>query len=195
MMATGYVHLVADGEITTVREFALKCSYAMMPMVALRDDDHRKEPPRELPLDLTYYEERLVEAQTRLDSLAMMTDAEREATVEAEYQEELKRAREYDAQADIEYDRVKAMRAKVEAWEGGPEGLKAFMLSQIQTSLGRTDAPYRAVDHVTRRDPDDAWRRAVKDVGEMHGNIEREKALHKSRNAWLAQLWTSLPAE
>ncbi len=192
MMATGYVHPVADGEITTLKAFALRCSYAMMALVTLRDDDHRKDPPRELPLNLTYYEERLAQAQKKLDDIAMMTDAQRQAMIEENYQSDLAQAQEYDAKAAQEIDRCKAMRAKVEAWTDAPEGLRAFMLDQFDRSLDTTG--YSSVDYVKRRDIDDEWRRAVEEVGTAHAAIEREKALHKSRSAWLAQLWTAVDA-
>ena len=190
MMATGYVHPVADGEITTLKDFALSCSRAMMALVTLRDEPNGTPIPRELTPNLTYYEERLREAQARLDQLATETEAQRNERVEAEYQEALKSAREYDAKEAVERDRVVTMRAKVEAWQGAPEGLKEFMLSQIDTSIGKSQ--YRHADYVTRRDPDEDWRRAVEAVGRAHADIEREHALTKSRNAWLAQLWASL---
>lgn len=196
MMATGYVHPVADGEITTLKQFALKCSYAMTALVTLRDNDHRKDPPRELPLDLTYYEERLAEAQKRLNDLAMMTDANRNALIEAEYEKALADAAEYDAKTDIEVGRVKAMREQVRGAEGLPEGLRKFMLDQLNLSLEGADNPdpYRAVQYVRRRDVDAEWRAAVETVGRAHADIEREKALHKSRSAWLAQLWAAVDA-
>lgn len=196
MMATGYVHPVADGEITTLAQFALKCSWAMMALVTLRDDDHSGVPPRDLPLKLDYYEERLAEAQKRLDDLATMSDADRAAMIEAEYQTALSDAKEYDAKSAVEIDRVKAMLEQVRAAEGLPEGLKQFMLEQLETTLGRNDGadPYRAVDYVKRRNLDDEWRAAVEAVGRAHGDIEREKALHKSRSQWLAQLWAAVDA-
>jgi hypothetical protein len=192
MMATGYVHPVANGEITDLKTFALACSRSMMALGTMRDDPNDAPIPRQLEPNLTYYEERLKEAQERLDKLAMETEAEREARVEAEYQKKLKDAEAYDAQATIERDRVVAMRAKVEAWRGAPDGLKEFMLSQIDMSLGRATEPYRAADYISKRDRDEDWRNAVEDVGRAHANIEREKALVKGRNAWLDQLWTSL---
>jgi hypothetical protein len=196
MMATGYVHPVADGEITDLRTFALRCSRGMMALVTMRDAPNDTPIPRQLEPDLEHYEERLAEVQTRLDRLAMETEAEREARVEAEYQEALKSAEEYDAESALERERVITMRAKVEAWQGAPEDLKEFMLSQIDSSLGSPKAaPYRAVDYVTKRDPDEDWRNAVEAVGRAYANIEREKALTKSRNVWLDQLWASLPTE
>jgi hypothetical protein len=194
MMATGYIHPVADGEITDLKTFALRCSYAMMALVTLRDDDHRKDPPRELPLDLTCYEEKLVEAQKRLDDIAMMTDAQRDAMVEEEYQRDLAGAREFDAEEAVERERVKAMRAKVEAWQDAPEGLKTFMLGQFERTLADDSDPYSAVSYVRRRDIDAEWRKAVEAVGQAHADIDREKALHKSRSAWLAQLWAAVDA-
>lgn len=190
MMTTDYVHPVADGDITTLRQFALRCSYAMMALVTLRDEDHTKDPPRRLEPNFVYYDEQLKEAQARLDQLARETSAEREARVEAEYQERLASAREFDAKDKIEVDRVRAMLTKVEAWDGGPEGLKDFMLQQLRNSI--SDSGYRAVDYVKRLDPDVEWRNAVDAVGRAHANIEREKALTASRNQWLDQLWAAL---
>ena len=195
MMATGYVSPVADGEITDLRSFALQCSRAMTALIHLRDEP-ASTPPRQIPLDLVYYEERLTEAQERLNRLAMETEVERDQRTKAEYLKAMKAAEQYDAISAVQYDRVMAMRSKVEAWTGAPEGLKEFMLEQIKVSIGRTDiAPYKAADHVMRHDPDQDWKRAVEEVGRAHADIEREKALNIARNAWLTQLWAGLPDE
>ncbi len=194
MMANGYIHPVADGEITELRDFLLKNSYAMMALVTMRDADQSKDPPRKLEPDFSYYADRLKEKQDYLDKLATMTDAEREAVLDAEYNEAMANAKKFDAQSVIEIQRVVDMRDKVAAWEGGPDGYKAFLLKQLDDAIEHNDADYSATKYVKRQSFEDAWRKAIEDVGKCHGEIAAETARTVSRNRWLSDLWASVDA-
>ncbi len=197
MMANGYIHPVADGEITDLRAFAIRCARAMMPLVLMRDAPMSEEPPDEFTADTAHYEERLVEAQERLDKLAAATDSERRAIFAAEQlAEEVSRAK-YDGEAEVEYQRVSDMLQLVVAWDGGPDGLKKFMLEQLTDALREnnpeTYAPYApkvpTYDEWLERE----WKRAIESVGRAYSDIAREKAMTVSRNIWLKQLHASLP--
>lgn len=197
MMATGYVHPVADGKITTLREFALGCSRGMGALVMMRDDPSGTPIPRQFEPDLGHYHDSLACAEQRLaDLVALDTIEQRTAARNKEYNDREEGAKQRDAAARVEIDRVKAMRDKVVAWTGAPEGIKEFMLEQIDRSLkGAED--YREVDYLPPVKTvaewyDDAFRKAAQEVGRVHEYIAAEKARTAGRNRWLEQLWASL---
>lgn len=194
-MHTGYVHPVADGTISDLRTFALRCARAMGACIMMRDEPMDKEPPKQFEPHLDYHTERLEAAEKRLAELSTMTPEQREEAAEADWRRRVESQRKYDEEDDTEYARIKAMHEGVSAWKGAPEGLREFMLEQLGMSLERGAKHYDLLGKKlsTREWYDDAFKRAVEDVGRAHENIARERALTDSRNAWLAQLWASLP--
>jgi hypothetical protein len=196
MMANGYIHPVADGEVTEVRDFVLRCARGMGALVLMRDEPMDAQPPRQFEPDLSHYGPALERAQARLDQLSNANSDVSRAMYEAEKAKHESQQAEWEATESAELERVRTMRTKVAALDGLPEGLQAFMLEQLDRAL-RDNAPIAYTrqpfpDYDTWFDRE--WRRAVESVGRAHADIEAEKARVASRNVWLTQLWSALDA-
>lgn len=194
-MHTGYTYMVADGTVSDLRTFALRCARGMGACVMMRDDPMDKEPPKQFEPDLSYYNKRLEETQKRLDELAVMTPEQRHEAAEAAWQARLDSEAKYQTEDDTEHQRIVAMHEKVLAWEGAPEGLKEFMLEQLGMSMDRYEGPRKSL--LPEKPTTEEWyreefKRAGEAVGRAAEQIAMEKARTAGRNAWLAQLWASL---
>lgn len=197
-MPTGYTAPVADGTITTLRDFALRCSRAFGALVSMRDDPLDAPLPEKLiPSDWNFT--RLVEARQRLATLQSMSDAEKTAAAEAWNRGNEAAKQKYLAENNERRSRYQAMIAKVEAWEGAPEGLKPFMLSQLNSSLefDVSDDPLRF--HPAARSVEEWFEAELKEalrLIEYHDKEHRAEVERVAeRQAWLDQLRASLPAE
>lgn len=196
MMTNSYVHPVADGEITTVQDFAKRCSRAMMPLTHMRDEPMSAPIPRTIPLDLTHYEENLEEARAYLAVLGGEVAGQRAAYELAKLNSETS-SQDYADKSYDELSRVKAMRDSLAQtfnidW---PDGLFDMMIKELDNAIEHNEP-------VGRYEPDpfpdfdrwlhDEWRRAQDAIGRVHADIEREKVLNTSRNAWLAKFWAAV---
>lgn len=197
-MSTGYTHRVESGEITTLREFALRCSCAFLgEMRAV----NREKPARFATPD-PYYENSVREAEHRLRRVETMTDEECAAKARVDYDAEIERNREYVQRHEIESARFEAMIEKVTAWSPPQEfeSLKEFMLEQLIESVKWTKsllsdsrrAPIlRSVEEWRKAELEDA-RQSLEDAREYHENEVKGVA---KRNEWVGLLFDSLPKE
>lgn len=194
-MPTGYTADVMNGKITTLREFALMCARGMGACIMMRDDPWDAPiPERFEPSD--YHSKKLIELQDEKTRVEAMTPAE--ATTEAQAKLAAIQASngKYAAEKVEQTNRYNAMLALVTPWKGAPEGLKEFMVSQLQEGR-RFDCggePYQAP--LPSSDGED-WRRdalekIAKDIAHHEGEQAKEVARTNGRNAWLAQLRASL---
>lgn len=196
-MPTGYTADVENGEITTLSEFALCCARGMGALIMMRDDawdapiPERFEPSR-------YHADRLDTLGGELLRLRSLTPEQAVAEAEAE-RADLQRSNEiYRTEKSEQIGRYRTMLAKVEAWEGAPEGLKEFMLQQLRESV-RFDGvdPYQAplppADGATWRT--DKLAKVAKDIAYHSEQHDKEVERTEGRNAWIAQLRASLSKE
>ncbi|MFA5898323.1 MAG: hypothetical protein WC829_04340 [Hyphomicrobium sp.] len=128
--------------------------------------------------------------------LQAMTPQQRDAAAYAEWNIRVGEFYIQIADKRAQADRYRGMRARVERWAGAPEGLKEFMLQQLDTSL-EFDCDETYYTPPKRLDLAQWYRgevhRAVSSL-EYHGKERAtEIARTAERNAWLAQLWASLP--
>lgn len=195
MMATGYVHPVADGKVTTLREFALLCARGMMALVTMRDEPLDAPIPDQLEPNTAHHDEKLATAKADMERIAGLSVADARKAAAEDYDARLKEYRDWQSSANAEMSRCQAMLERVNAWEGGPEGLKTFMVEQLNRSIGdgkpvQYDAPVMKTADEWQAD---ALRRASRDVA--YHTVEREKEIHRTeeRNKWLADLRRSLP--
>lgn len=197
-MPTGYTAPVADGTITTLRDFALRCSRAFGALVSMRDDPLDAPIPERL-VPSRWHADRLAEARLRLASLQAMTDAEKADAANEWNRENEAYKLKYIAENDEKRSRYEAMIAKVEAWEGAPEGLKSFMLKQLQESLefDVSDDPLKY--HPEPRSAAEWFEAELKEalrLIEYHDKEHRAEVERVAdRQAWLDQLRAALPAE
>lgn len=194
-MPTGYTAGVADGTVNDLRTFALTCARGMGALIMMRDlPIDTPLPERFEPSD--YSRKELDKAVDHLKSLKAMTTEQIAAGAAAWNAEndayKLKKVRE-NQEARERYDRLIA---ETEAWQGAPEGLKEFMLSQLRESrdFDTNDEPLRHCE--PSRSPVEWWaeecRKAAWNI-EYHSKQEADEGRRTdARNAWLAQLRAAL---
>lgn len=196
-MPSGYTVDVANGKITTLSEFALCCARGMGALIMMRDDPwdapipERFEPSR-------YHADKLDELGGELLRLRSLTPEQAVAEAEAERGKVQRSNKTYRVEKAAEAQRYRAMLAKVEAWEGAPEGIKEFMLSQLRESV-RFDGgdPYQVplppADGTTWRA--DKLEEVEKDIAYHAKEHDQDVQRTELRNAWIAQLRASLSKE
>lgn len=195
-MSSAYTASVADGEITELKPFVMQLARGMGALVMMRDEPWDAPIPERFEPS-QYNAERLAEAITERDRIRAMTSAEADAAAKAEAEEFDHRAADYRARQAEQRARYQVMIAKVEAWEGAPEGIKEFALSQLSESL-EFDCPERSSWSPTRPSEDGVEWRELK-IAELDKSIlynaktqAEEEARTEERNAWLVQLRKSL---
>lgn len=190
-MPTGYTAAVCDGEITSLRDFALLCARGMGALVTMRDDPLSAPIPDQIKPDTEYDEKMLEQAKALLVELDGLTPEECEQRAQAEYEQLVASNRQRKEVRDIENARLDAMIAKVRAWSTEADGIKQFMLEQLLAShLG---------DHVYEPEKiaGEAWRAgmrqdALRSISRHGKNIAEEIHRTMLRNQWLFDLRTSL---
>lgn len=193
-MATGYVHSLIDGEVTTLREFALRCARGMGATIMMRDLPFDAPIPDVVePSD--YNAKRLEEAKAALAEVAALSPEESEKRAAADFAEAMDRHVEYVTKEAESRRRVEAMKGQVEAWTTDAEGIKAFMLEQLETSLRggayNPDPPVRKTGPTWRAD---AMAKASKDIAYHSVENAKEIARAADRTRWIQALKASLPS-
>lgn len=202
-MPSGYTAKIADGTMTSLRDYALTCARGMGALVTMRDEPFDAPIPHRLEPDTAYHDEALAEAHAALDRLARAASAE----LDAMWREDcaaIKARREEAVQrnADIR-NRYRAMLDQLDLWyadNDGPVGLHRFMDSQLRESMDFdvSDDPTRYMPEPVESAAEwaqSARESAMHDIEYHAAKREAEIARTAERNAWLDQLWASLPAE
>ena len=197
-MPTGYTAGVYDGDVTELRDFAMRLARGMGALITMRDDPHDAPIPEKFEPS-NWYADKLDVARSKHAKLTAMTEDECEAEAEVFYLAKCEGEASRAEKAKSVRARYQAMIAKVEAWEGAPEGIKEFALQQLRDGL-KFDAPEdRPRMHLIEKSTGEEWREAQLDLinreivfctKEHAAEIERTNG----RNAWLAQLRRSLDA-
>ena len=135
-MPTGYTYKVAEGEITTVKDYALECASAFLP--SMRDKNIGAAIPMEIPIE-PYYFDRVVEINKQMQEI-YNSDCIVEAAEDfsTQYVAWKKASEEHDATA-IRYN---TMLQQVQDWTCSVEGLKEFMLSQLSLAIKHDCGPF-----------------------------------------------------
>lgn len=197
-MPTGYTAGVVDGTITDLKTFALQCARGMGALVMMRDEPHDAPIPEAFVADTSYHDKALAEARARLAELEGMDLPARIAATEA-----------YNAEVDVinaksvadnsaTRSRYDNMIDKVTKWAGAPEGIKEFMLDQL--NRGRDfDCWADPTEYNPKKLSVSDWyrgelRKATHSIGYHEGERAKEIARTAERNAWLQQLHDSLRA-
>lgn len=195
-MPTGYTQPLYEGTPITFEQFVLRCSRAMGAAIMQRDDSLDAEIALRRVDD--YEIERLQEAITALEAAADITDEEWAAKQNAEFAEAVQSRREAEEQRAAIGGRYKAMLEQVRAWEPPTpehEGLKDFMISQLEESL-RFDASVFPLPPLEIL-PVDAYRATrieelAKTVAMRADRYAAEVARVRGQNAWVLALRESL---
>jgi hypothetical protein len=196
-MPTGYTYPVVEGKITEFPDFALSCARAFGALISMREEPMDAPIPDEFAPETEYYDKRIVAGKARLAELLTMTTDEARAVAEAEHEKAIADRNRYLADKDAEAARVKAMIAKVRAWNPpSPDHaeMKTFMLEQLTISL-----PGDYVPAIPPLLDGAAWRQnQIADLDKQitRDQAEREKEIGRARNRteWVKALRTSLAA-
>ncbi len=194
-MPTGYTAAVVNGTVTELRPFAMQCARAFGALISMRDDPNDAPIPERLEPS-TYHTDKLATAQEECARLSMMTDEEAGKAAKAEFDEAVAAKAAYMERKENERARYETMIAKVEPWEGAPEGLKEFMLEQLREGL-RFDCGGDSwwEDPIQRTGAEWLFARTTELSREIlyhQKEAAAERVRVEQRNAWLAELRLSL---
>lgn len=192
-MPTGYTAAVEDGTVTTLEDFALRCSRAFGACITMRDDSSDKLPPESFEPNNSYHDEQITEANKTLVKLSKMSTKAAEKEAEKAFKESLKSFKDTSKRLVEQDNRYEAMLTKVTQWEPHKDitPLKEFMINQLQISISsyRPDAPVRKSGRTWFLSQE---KEAKRDL-EYHGaEINKEIKRTQDRNQWLANLRASL---
>jgi len=134
-MPTGYTHSISEG--ISFEKFTLNCAKAFGALISMRDEPNDAPIPTEIkPSD--WNAKALKKAQSDLKKYEEMKLSEAEKLCQKDYDNELKRIAESelkDAKLKTDYE---LLLAKVKKWTPPipeHEGLKNFMIEQIESSI------------------------------------------------------------
>jgi hypothetical protein len=196
-MPTGYTaELMEKG--MDFSPFVLQCARAFGAFVTMRDDPMDAPIPEKFePSD--YHVKALAEAIEKHKTLSAMTNDEKIAFGEAEKETTLKHHKEWLLRNEVQNKRLHEMILQVQAWRPPTEdheGLKKFMLDQIQISLNDLSYISQEIAKIQERNPISFYIAAVSNAIrsiEYHTkeNVkEIERA--KDRTEWVRKLRLSL---
>lgn len=198
-MPTGYTADVEDGTITELKDFALKCARAIGYLIRMRDAG--RDAPIEEMQPSTYHSKAIDLAEERLSQLTALTDAEWAEKLDSERQSQIDHYESALAEDRINNERYALMLDKVQAWTPptpNHQGLKDFMIQQLETSMGDSSYYERALENAKanrksleqfKTDTLDVARRTLYSSQQAWGE---EIARVAEANAWVQALRSSL---
>lgn len=193
-MPTGYTADVADGTVTELKPFALRCARALGALISMRDDSWDAPIPQQFEISTSYHDAEIAGYHKEIADLEAMTEDDKKTAFETYYNEELERHERHENKKKEELSRYRSMLQKVQEWEGAPEGIKEFMMQQLIDSI-EWDCKARDF-HVTESDPEEWYQRELSYAKRsLERSIkDREDLITRGadRNKWLAQLHASL---
>ena len=196
-MPTGYTAGVVDGEVTSLRVFALTCARAFGALVEFRDDPTDKI-ITEIPKP-TYHAEQLTAARAEFKTFTSQTKKQKLAWAQAAIAERQKGARAYAEKDKLENQRLDAMIDKVEAWPVPTRGhveYKNFMLQQLRTSLNDLRYCTESVKNADAAVAEDVIREQVaqlkRNIAYHSDAAKQELARWKERVAWIKAITSTL---
>lgn len=193
-MPTGYTYPVAEGDITELSDFAMKCARAFGALVSMRDDPSDAQIPETLEPSTSYHDKALAVARALMAELPALSNEECDSRAKDEYEKEFTSYLERGSKRTKENQRIRDMIKKVEAWSTNAEGIKEFMMEQLNMSISeyRPEPPVR----ISGREWLQKKRESVAhDIGYHEKELAAEILRTEGRNRWLADLRSSLLAQ
>lgn len=206
-MATGYTHPILDGEITTLRQFALACARAYL--YEFRESNIPIEKSAELMPgvipgpDTAHHEESLKESEAKLIMLETMSPSE----VDDYYKNENKRTEVFYERIETESNEkrvlLQSMLDKVEAWNPPTEthrvGIKKYMIEQLESSIEWERPHEKATPEPETKSVTERHAEKIEslqdDISGTKRRIEKIITNHKKTQDWWSQLRESVPEE
>lgn len=179
------------------QDFVMLCARAMVACVMMRDEPLDAPIPKFEPSD--WHAKRIAEAKAEVAKLEAMDNAARIEFGESKKAADIKRNREWLAKEEAQNARLDEMRGKVSAWEpptSDHEGLKRFMLEQIDISANSLNYIRESIAKAEAKAPVDYYAEAVAEAARSvtyHAEEDaKENARTDSRNEWVEKLRESL---
>lgn len=202
-MPSGYTSDLYEGKPQTFEQFVLSCARAFGALIMMRDEPWDATIPEKFePSD--YHDRALAEAEQRLERVVSMSQDDLAAELRTEGLKRHRMIRESQVKARAVRERCEAMLAEVEAWTpptSDHDGLKKFMREQLEETI-RFDGDERDYYSLYALLPDDPREYRQQQIEKAKRDIayhtdERRKEIERteSRNAWVAALRESLPAD
>lgn len=196
-MPTGYTEIIDDHEDATFEQYVWRCARGLGPLLHMRDDSLEadiREPKENEWGD--FYPRNLKTAKARLAELLSMSEEQRRAACQSEYNNLIARWEE-GARREAEIDaRYQSMREKVEAWtppSKDHEGLKKFMLDQLVESRRFSGVGERPKRPTPRDWFNSAVASAKSDVDYYTKKLADEQENVQKAREWIETLKKSVP--
>ncbi len=194
-MPTGYTAPIEDRDGYTFAEYLWSCARAFD--IACRDSNG--PPPFKHDPWTEHDVKRLAELEAERTRLRAMTKAEQRRWAEAEHARAVAAHESYKASERVKRERYAAMRAQVEAWTPPTalhEGLREFMISQINLCTPSTDAEMdrfgpKAVDFATAHA--ERLERCTKQIDSTRTSIAQAVQRAKDADEWVEALHKATP--
>jgi hypothetical protein len=196
-MPTGYTHKVQSGEITTLRDYALTCARGMGALIMMRDEPFDAQIPEKLKESTDYRDGKLSELLARWDEVTNYTPQECASEAGKEHLAAINYRDDYLKRQAEERQRYESMLAQVREWSTEAEGIREFMIEQLQSSI-RFDCGGSYEPPVPDLLTGEEWlevtkAKILKDIDYHEGEQIKEAERTAERQAWLDKLRASLP--
>jgi DNA repair exonuclease SbcCD ATPase subunit len=196
-MPTGYTaKLVESGQ--TFEEFVLTCARAFGACIEMRDEPLSKPVPEKFEVN-PWHKNQLRAAKAELTRLKKLTATKKKVLGEKQRAQEIKSHEQYIQKQAAENARINQMILKVKAWEPPTpdhQGIKDFMLEQLNMSLGSSEYSERSLAQAKTRKPLDyyqaALRSAERDIKYHEEKMQEEVTRTDGRSDWVRQLRESI---
>lgn len=200
-MPTGYTYKISDGKCDSLREYAMDCIRALGVCITMRDD------PADAPLPISfeptfYYKEQGEQAKIDLAKVQGLTLEDAVSLSEEAREETIAHNQKHRAEQAATKARYLSMLAKTLAWDCKVDGLKSFMISQLNESISFDCLKDEALDRYYPLNPPkltaEEWlAKEVKSAQEKvdyYGDLyEKEISRTAEKNDYLARFWECLP--
>ncbi len=200
-MATGYTYKVSEGTMTSLRDFALECVRALGVCITMRDEPMSAPIPQAFEPS-AHYKESLDTAEAELARVKALTPEEVITKAEEYHLQRVGSNMDARGRHYLTKKRYDAMREKVVAWDCKVEGLKEFMLQQLDESLkwdcfdAVTLDKYYPLD-LPRQTPEEWHEKTIaaaqRDVDYHAEQYQKEISRTADRNDYLRRFWECLP--
>lgn len=189
-MPTGYTTGVHNGEIITVKEFAMCCARAFGSLISMRDEPNGIKIPEKFNPNTQYYDEQIDQSKETIRKTIKLSAVECARKAFSDYTKEIESYNKRIKEREEQTKRYNHMIISVSAWNAPSpdhENLKTFMLEQLNISIDS----YEITEPVQLTAKE--WKEKVlKDArwtlkyNEKHRKEEIE--ITEKRNEWIKQL-------
>ena len=195
-MTTGYTYRVADGTVTSLKEYVMVCARAFGACIDMRDLPSDAEIPEAIEPN-SYHTDRLKEETARLWNLEAMSTFRIIKAAKADHQRALEAHYDYLDSMRDKRKRYQGMMEQVKAWVPPTDHseLKKFMIQQLEDSI-KYDCNESYVSIPEPQTPEEWYESQVAKIQrsiEYHQEeADKERARATERTQWVRDLRDNL---